>query len=133
MRKGRTLSSTRYMTIAHPVFCFIGVGETESIFPIRATHALSLLWIEGSLTPKSTLSFPHTHPLLQIYNDLRAYVTEAEEDYVRPIATRTYNSSWAMYDDHLVRKKWLVLCAFPFGLCVAGGKGRMDPRALLVD
>lgn len=39
--------------------------------------------------------------LYQVFNDLRAYVTEAEEDYVRPIATRTYNSSWAMYDDHL--------------------------------
>lgn len=28
-------------------------------------------------------------------------MTEAEEDYARPIATRTYNSSWAMYDNHL--------------------------------
>ena len=28
-------------------------------------------------------------------------MTEAEENYTRPIATRTYNSSWSLYDDHL--------------------------------
>jgi len=35
---------------------------------------------------------------------MRAYITEVEEDYARPIVTRTYNSSWSMYDDHLVRE-----------------------------
>jgi len=35
---------------------------------------------------------------------MRAYITEVEDDYARPIVTRTYNSSWSMYDDHLVRE-----------------------------
>ncbi|EWM30660.1 peptidase m1 membrane alanine aminopeptidase [Nannochloropsis gaditana] len=39
--------------------------------------------------------------LFQLYTDLRAYITEVEDDYARPIVTRTYNSSWSMYDDHL--------------------------------
>ena len=33
---------------------------------------------------------------------MRAYITEVEDDYARPIVTRTYSSSWSMYDDHLV-------------------------------
>lgn len=62
--------------------------------------------------------------LYQIYNDLRAYVTEAEDDYTRPIATRTYNSSWALYDDHLVGMclwdvmRWLWIYIIYICVCV---------------
>jgi aminopeptidase N len=35
------------------------------------------------------------------YANLHAYITEADEAYVRPIATRTFDHSWSMYDRHL--------------------------------
>ncbi len=35
------------------------------------------------------------------YTNVDAYAREAEESYKRPIVTRTFNSSWQMYDRHL--------------------------------
>ncbi len=39
--------------------------------------------------------------LYQYWNDLQAYLREADERYKRPIVTREFNSSWEMYDRHL--------------------------------
>jgi len=36
-----------------------------------------------------------------LYINAAAYMGEADKRYVRPISTRTYNSSWDMYDRHL--------------------------------
>ncbi|MHC4548264.1 MAG: M1 family aminopeptidase [Planctomycetota bacterium] len=36
-----------------------------------------------------------------LYRNTRAYFKEADERYVRPIVTRTYNSSWDLFDAHL--------------------------------
>ncbi|MCU0724207.1 MAG: hypothetical protein MUE73_00220 [Planctomycetes bacterium] len=35
------------------------------------------------------------------FEQARAYMKEADETYSRPIVTRTFDSSWAMYDRHL--------------------------------
>lgn len=37
----------------------------------------------------------------QYYNDAQAYFREADQRYRRPIVTRTFKSSWEMYDRHL--------------------------------
>jgi len=37
----------------------------------------------------------------EMFNDARAYMTEADERYARPIVTRVFDSSWDMYDMHL--------------------------------
>jgi len=36
-----------------------------------------------------------------LYLNAAAYMDEADKRYVRPISTRTYNSSWDLYDRHL--------------------------------
>lgn len=36
-----------------------------------------------------------------VYSNLTAYLTEADTKYMRPIATRTFDHSWSMYDRHL--------------------------------
>jgi len=36
-----------------------------------------------------------------LHRNARRYMTEADERYVRPIVTRTYNSSWDLFDAHL--------------------------------
>ena len=36
-----------------------------------------------------------------LYDGLSAYIDEADNAYVRPIATRTFDHSWSMYDRHL--------------------------------
>jgi len=73
----------------------------HSSFLITATRT-SILFIHP--LPPSFLPPLPPFPFLQLYTDMRAYITEVEDDYARPIVTRTYNSSWSMYDDHLVRK-----------------------------
>jgi aminopeptidase N len=37
----------------------------------------------------------------QMHEERRAYVSEADESYVRPIVTRDMNSTWQMFDRHL--------------------------------
>ena len=36
-----------------------------------------------------------------LYRNARIYMEEADQRYVRPIVTRTYNSSWDLFDAHL--------------------------------
>ncbi len=37
----------------------------------------------------------------QLHDELRAYRSEADQNYVRPIVTREFDSSWDMFDRHL--------------------------------
>jgi len=37
----------------------------------------------------------------ELHRDAEAYFEEADQRYVRPIVTRTYNSSWDLFDRHL--------------------------------
>ena len=39
--------------------------------------------------------------LYGLYDDAISYFNEADNRYHRPIVTKTYDSSWAMYDMHL--------------------------------
>ncbi|MDH3590428.1 MAG: M1 family aminopeptidase [Planctomycetota bacterium] len=38
---------------------------------------------------------------IDLFRNARAYMKEADDRYVRPIVTRTYNTSWDLYDLHL--------------------------------
>ena len=42
-----------------------------------------------------------TRPATTSTRNIDAYAHEADESYKRPIVTRTFNSSWQMYDRHL--------------------------------
>jgi len=71
--------------------------------PVSVPDNLSTFFdFNSRIYPSFPFSLPSSPP--QLYTDMRAYITEVEDDYARPIVTRTYNSSWSMYDDHLVRE-----------------------------